>query len=423
MRHNIWWLNHHAKLPVNGTGGRHYSLAKSLQKHGYKVTIVNGTFDHIVGSFDKHNTESEINHIPLLRSYDGVDFCSIPTPPYKGNASIGRVKNMLAFYFGAMKYLRGKTVLPKPDLIIGSVVHPFAAYAGYKLSKYYKVPFVYEVRDLWPRTLVELGRISPKHPFVILLDKLDGFLAKKAKLIITTAPLMKNHYKERFGIPEEKCLWITNGTSFTKNTPTPMRRIGKDEVIEVGYTGTIGLANGIKEFLEELINVPEDIIKRFKFTFVGPGPLKETLANYAKENGLPVVFGEAVPKDQMWNELLKFDMLLITSLPTELYKYGISPNKLAEYHAAERPIVMIAKVSENPVLISGSGYVTEQIGNLSTLLKNILNDTNETYQLKASYGRKYALEEYDWDILALKLKKRLDFIVTIYEKEGKTLCF
>lgn len=407
----IWWLNHHAKLPVKGTGGRHYSLAKSLQKHGYKVTIVNGTFDHIVGSFDKHNTEAEINHVPVLRTSDGVDFCSISTPPYKGNASIGRVKNMIAFYFGAMKYLRGVTELPKPDLIIGSVVHPFAAYAGYRLSKYYKVPFVYEVRDLWPRTLVELGRISSKHPFVILLDKLDGFLAKKAKLIITTAPLMKNHYKERFGIPEEKCLWITNGTSFTKNTPIPMRRIGEDDVIEVGYTGTIGLANGIKEFLEELINVPKDIVERFNFTFIGPGPLKEALAHYAEENALPVVFGKAVPKDQMWNELIKFDMLLITTLPTELYKYGISPNKLAEYHAAERPIVMIAKVSENPVLISGSGYVTEQIGNLSTLLKNILNETNEDYQLKASYGRKYALEEYDWDILALKLKKRLDTLL------------
>ena len=411
MAYHIWWQNHHAKLPVNGTGGRNFSLAIALRKHGYKVTIINGTFDHIVGSFDKNNTETAANNHPIVRTYDGVDFYSIPTPSYKGNASAGRVKNMLAFYFGAMKFLRGKTDIPKPDLIIGSVVHPFAAYAGYRLSKYYKVPFIYEVRDLWPRTLVELGRISPYHPFVLLLDKLDGFLAKKSEFIITTAPLMKNHYKERFGIPEEKCLWITNGTSFTKNTPSPMRHIGENDLVEVGYTGTIGLANGIKEFLEELVNVPKDIVKRFKFTFIGPGPLKETLENYAEDNDLPVVFGEAIPKDQIWNELLKFDMLLITSLPTELYKYGISPNKLAEYHAVERPIIMIAKVSENPVLISGSGYVTGQIGNLSTILKNILNETNEDYQLKASSGRKYALEEYDWDILALKLKKRLDTLL------------
>ena len=410
MKH-IWWLNHHAGFPVNFTGARHYSLAVSLQKKGYKVTIINGTFSHTGGYMNKSLSDPGAILSPILKTYDGVDFYSIPTPFYKGNASLGRVKNMLAYYFGAMKYLRGKADVQKPDLIIGSVVHPFAAYAGYRLSKYYKVPFVYEVRDLWPRTLVELGRISSKHPFVILLDKLDGFLAKKAKLIITTAPLMKNHYKERFNISEDKCLWVTNGTAFTKNDPVPMRVIEKNDVIQVGYTGTIGLANGIKEFLEELINIPKDIVKSFNFTFIGAGPLKETLAHYAVDNDLPVVFEEAVSKDQIWNELIKFDMLLITGLPTELYKYGISPNKLAEYHAVERPIIMIGKVSENPVLISGSGYVTGQIGNLSTILKNILNETNEDYQLKASSGRKYALEEYDWDILALKLKKRLDTLL------------
>ena len=226
MKH-IWWLNHHAGFPVNFTGARHYSLAVSLQKKGYKVTIINGTFSHTGGYMNKSLSDPGAILSPILKTYDGVDFYSIPTPFYKGNASLGRVKNMLAYYFGAMKYLRGKADVQKPDLIIGSVVHPFAAYAGYRLSKYHKVPFVYEVRDLWPRTLVELGRISSKHPFVILLDKLDGFLAKKAKLIITTAPLMKNHYKERFNISEDKCLWVTNGTAFTKNDPVPMRVIKK----------------------------------------------------------------------------------------------------------------------------------------------------------------------------------------------------
>ena len=178
MTKNIWWINHHAVPPVVPGGTRHFSLAKSLKKLGYETTIINGSFDHLNSHFQEKGDFGKNLKEPLLRSYEGVDFYSIPTPYYVGNASIGRVKNMIAFYFGAMKYLRGVKELPKPDLIIGSVVHPFAAYAGYRLSRYYNVPFIYEVRDLWPRTLVELGRISSKHPFVILLDKLDGFLAK-----------------------------------------------------------------------------------------------------------------------------------------------------------------------------------------------------------------------------------------------------
>lgn len=408
MGHHIWWLNHHADKPVNSVGGRHFSLAKSLIQFGINTTIITGTYGHNSGyRFPELNSDIKS---PVLRTYDGVDYCSIPTPSYIGNASVGRVKNMLAFYFGAMKYLRGKTDIPKPDLIIGSVVHPFAAYAGYRLSKYYNVPFVYEVRDLWPRTLVELGRISSKHPFVILLDKLDGFLAKKAKLIITTAPLMKNHYKERFNISEDKCLWVTNGTAFTKNDPAPMRVIGKNDVIQVGYTGTIGLANGIKEFLEELENVPKETLKRFNFTFVGEGPLKKELAAYSLEKGLPVKFKDSVPKDQVWGVLQEFDMLIVILLKSDLYKCGLSMNKMADYHAASRPIIMVGKAAENPVQISGAGYLQEQMGNLPKLLEEILYDSKEEYELKASLGRKYALEQYDWDKLALKLNEKLSSI-------------
>ena len=413
MTKHIWWINHHAVPPTVPGGTRHFSLAKSLKKLDYETTIINGSFDHLNSHFEEKGDFGQNLKEPLLRTYDGVDFCSIPTPPYKGNASIGRVKNMLAFYFGAMKYLRGKTELTKPDLIIGSVVHPFAAYAGYRLSKFYKVPFVYEVRDLWPMTLVELGRISPYHPFVLLLDKLDGFLAKKSEFIIITAPLIKNHYKKRFGIPEEKCLWITNGTSFTKKTPSPLRRTGENDVIEVGYTGTIGLANGIKEFLVELTHVPQEVLKRFRFTFVGDGPLKQELAIYAHDKELPVVFQDGASKDKIWDILNSFDMLLVVLLSTDLYRHGISMNKMADYHAVARPMIMIGKAAENPVLISGSGYVKEQMGSLPKLLEEILYDSKEEYELKASLGRKYALEQYDWDKLALKLNEKLS---SIFEK-------
>lgn len=136
MKH-IWWLNHHAGFPVNFTGARHYSLAVSLQKKGYKVTIINGTFSHTGGYMNKSLSDPGAILSPILKTYDGVDFYSIPTPFYIGNASIGRVKNMIAFYFGTMKYLRGRTSLPKPDLIIGSEFHPFAAYAWDRLSKYF----------------------------------------------------------------------------------------------------------------------------------------------------------------------------------------------------------------------------------------------------------------------------------------------
>jgi len=411
MTKNIWWINHHAVPPVVPGGTRHFSLAKSLKKLNYETTIINGSFDHLNSHFQEKGDFGQNLKEPLLRSYEGVDFYSIPTPYYVGNASIGRVKNMLAFYFGAMKYLRGKTELPKPDLIIGSVVHPFAAYAGYRLSKYYKVPFVYEVRDLWPRTLVELGRISSKHPFVLLLDRLDGFLAKKAEIIITSAPLMKNHYKERFGIKLEKCLWITNGSVFTRKTPSPMRKIEENDPIKVGYTGAIGLANGIKEFLEELKNVPKETLKRFKFTFVGGGPLKQELAAYSLEKGLPVEFKNSVPKDQVWNLLQEFDFLLFCLIESKLFKNGISPNKLADYHSAGRPIIEIVSCDSSPVQSSGAGYHADSFGELPKILSAICSADQKEYTEKGKKGYLYAQEQYDWDKLAEKIHESLKVLL------------
>ena len=138
IKKHIWWLNHHAVPPVVSGGTRHFALAKSLKKLGYKTTIINGSFDHInLNSHFEENREFGQNlNEPLLRSYEGIDFYSIPTLYYKGNASVGRVKNMISYYFGCMKHLKTKSTISKPDIIVGSVVHPFAAYAAYRLSKY-----------------------------------------------------------------------------------------------------------------------------------------------------------------------------------------------------------------------------------------------------------------------------------------------
>ena len=411
MTKNIWWINHHAVPPVVSGGTRHFSLAKSLKKLNYETTIINGSFDHLNSHFQEKGDFGQNLKEPLLRSYEGVDFYSIPTPYYVGNASIGRVKNMLAFYFGAMKYLRGKVNIPKPDLIIGSVVHPFAAYTGYRLSRYYNVPFIYEVRDLWPRTLVDLGRISSKHPFVILLDKLDGFLAKKAKLIITTAPLMKNHYKERFGINEDQFLWVTNGSVFTKKKPTAMRTIEENDVIQVGYTGNIGYGNGIRNFLQALSIVDQDLLNKFKFLFVGEGPFKKELAAYAKEKELPVEFKDSVPKDRVWEILQKFDFLLFIIIETPILKFGISSNKLSDYHSAGRPIIEIVSCNSSPVQSSGAGYHADSFGELPKILSAICNADQEEYIEKGEKGYLFAQENYDWDNLAKKIHESLKVLL------------
>ena len=412
MKH-IWWINHHAVPPTVPGGTRHYSLAKEIMKLGdYKVTIINGSFDHLTPHFEEGSEWGASLPAPIIRSYDGVDFCSLPTPYYEGNASLGRLQNMRVFYKNAMKNLspHNLTIIDKPEIIIGSTVHPLAAYAGYKLSHLYHVPFVYEVRDLWPLTLVEIGKISKYNPISLIFGYLDEKMAKAACLIITTAPLMKNYYIDNYQIDESKFIWITNGSSFISNS---CRSISQREqkILKVGYTGALGHANGLCELLDVLSTIPQEIMEHFSFTFVGDGPLKVTLKDIAKKYKFRnVFFKDAIPKDEMYETLQSFDILLFSLVKSPIFRYGISPNKLADYHAAGKPIIEIISAQQTPVLMAQSGYHIDNLSELPSLLSRLLNDDEDTFLKMASNARKFAEEYYSWKHLAQKLNQKIKYI-------------
>lgn len=414
MKH-IWWINHHAIPPVVPGGTRHYSLAKEIMKLGdYKVTIINGSFDHLTSHFEEGAEWGAKLQIPIHRNYDGVDFYTLPTPYYEGNASFGRLKNMWTFYKNAIKFLSPQNHshgITAPDIIIGSTVHPFAAYAGYKLSLLYHVPFVYEVRDLWPLTLVEVGKISKYNPVSLAFGYLDKKMAKSARLIVTTAMLMKNYYIDNYQIDESKFVWITNGTSLIKNIPQDMRIITSKDVFRVGYAGVLGYANGLADFFAVLSTIPLEIRNRFIFSFVGNGPLKASLKrDVEKYNLTNVAFVDPVPKHEIWRVLSSFDMLLFSLTKSPIFRYGISPNKLADYHAIGRPIIEILSAKDTPVMMAKSGYHIDQVSDLSSLLLRILQDDENTYRAMADNARKFAAEYYDWKQLANRLNQKLKSI-------------
>lgn len=414
----LWWINQHARPPIFAGGTRHFNLAKRLCSLQNDVMIVNGTFDHL-GNIVL--PEEQFSGNSIFHTYGGVPFLSISLPQYSGNASLGRIRNMYSFYLKTLKALSpNESKYGKPDIIIGSTVHPWAAYAGYKLSQMYNVPFVYEVRDLWPLTLIELGRIKKWNPLVFYFDKIDRILSKKASLIITTAPLMKKYYIERWNLPESKFLWITNGTNIDVNSTNDSRDIiisserkeGSDHLFRIVYTGALGQANGISEILET-IQANKEKLKKFEFHFWGDGPLKESLSRYIKDNNLPCFIHNSVPKSQIGDVFNQADLLLfnLSSSSTTIFQYGISPNKLADYHAAGKPILSIGQYARNPVLESGAGFAIPSAQNLPEALLKFQDLSTEERNKMSENGLKYAQEYYDWGKLAEKLNTQLKKLV------------
>lgn len=411
----IWWINQHARPPISAGGMRHFNLAKELCALENDVMIINGSVDHI-----KYNVLPEERHDknPIFHTYEGVSFLSINLPSYSGNASLGRIRNMYSFYLKTTKVLSpNKTKYEHPDIIIGSTVHPWAAYAGYKLSQMYKVPFIYEVRDLWPLTLIELGRIKKWNPLVLYFDRIDKLLSKEATLVITTAPLMKKYYIDRWGLPESKFLWVTNGTNIDINstndsgeTILPENKKEARPPFRIVYTGALGQANGLDEILR-VIQASKEKLKNFEFHFWGNGPLKESLSSYIEQNGLPCFIHESVSKERILPILQSADALLFYLRPSVLYKYGISLNKVADYHAAGRPIIAVGECAQNPVIESGAGFAVSSARELPVALLKFQELSPEKKIDMGEKGLKYAEEHYNWGKLAKKLAIELKKLV------------
>lgn len=349
----VWILNHYAQEPSGAGGTRHFHLAEHLVAHGWQATVIAASVELNSGRqrLAPHETQR-------IERFAGVPFLWVRTPEYQGNGG-GRVRNMLAFSWRA---LLGKTTrdLPRPDVVIGSSVHPFAAVAGALLARRFKVPFVFEVRDLWPQTLVDLGRLREDAFATRILRRIETWLYRRAARIVVLLPRAWE-YIVPLGIPREKIVWIPNGVDLSLFSRTNMREPverGPEEPFTLMYFGAHGQANGLDNLLQAMELVGEryegaNILLRM----IGSGPLKPELMAQAERLKLRnVVFESAVPKSEIPRLAAQADAFVIAvmELP-KLYRYGISMNKLFDYLAASRPIIIASDAANNPVADAEAG--------------------------------------------------------------------
>lgn len=393
---NIWIFNHHALTPEMSGGTRHYDFAKELIKRGHSVTIVASSFH-----YSKYQEMKEYgNEDYLIEDIDAIRFIWIKTPSYFGNG-FGRVKNMLSYTLKVLKIIP-KLNLLKPDIIVGSSVHLFAVWAAYQLSCKYKTPFIMEVRDIWPQTLIDMG-ISKWHPFILLLGWLERYLYKRADKIISNLPYAYEHIG-RFA-QKDKFIWISNGVDLSNIKYIPKE---KNEKFIVSYTGSIGVANNLQILLNAAKKLQDK--KDIYFRIVGDGVEKEKLKNFVKENDLQNVSIESsVPKSRISSILQNSDVLYFNLKDSPIFNYGISSNKLFDYMMSGRVIIFSANAKNNPIKDTGVGYsiAPDDVGQLEKTVLEIYNLQNEQRIEIGEKIRNYAEENYSIKFLADKLEKLL----------------
>ncbi len=407
MKH-VWILNHYAEEPGSPGGTRHHALARHLPASGWKATIIAASTGHASGCqrLDRGETRR-------LQIIDGVPFLWLRTRAYEGNGR-DRILNMLDYTRAVLKRNALRDLDP-PDAIVGSSVHPLAAWAARKLARRHRVPFLFEVRDLWPQTLIDMGRISRRHPAAVALRGLERSLYRSAARIIVLLP-NAGDYIVPFGIPEDRIVWIPNGVDlerFPGGLGAGVPNADPADPFTLMYFGAHGVANGLDQILAAMKIVESEATeKKVVLRLVGHGPEKSALIALAERSGLANVrFEPPVAKGEIPKLAAQADAFVLSTrdLPG-LYRFGVSMNKIFDYMAAERPTIIALNAANNPIAEAGAGFTVppERPAELAEAILRMASLPREERLRMGRAGRQHAESHYNTELLSARLAATLD---------------
>ena len=397
----VWIINQYASTPDKGIGGRSFYLARELVKKGVNVYLIASSSNHLL------REKVEVGSRYTIDVRDGVNFVWVKMPGYEAAHSKRRVFNWFLFAF----YILGlaKFIPLRPDAILYSSPSLVGFLGAKRLAKKFGARLVFEVRDIWPLTLTEIGGYAASHPFIKFLQWVEDKAYRDSDKVVSNLKNAREHMISR-GLQEDKFFWVSNGFSKEEfDNPEPLlfdrASLTPENSFVVGYAGTFGLAND----LFTLVGAFEELkdYKDIYLVLVGGGKEKEGIFNHVSERGLSnVIFVDAVRKAQVQSVLSFFDVLAVGAKKEPMYRFGVSPNKLFDYFAAGKPILYYIESGDyHPIKDSGCGVEVES-GNPRILSRAIL----ELYSLPrseldrmGSNGRAIAMQEYEYGVLADKL--------------------
>ena len=337
MKSNIWYISKYANISLFGANTRQSNFCKEFVRAGHNVRLITSNSSHL------YNTLPEFGSRYKNMENDGYTVTWVNTLKYGKATSIKRILSWVWFEFFVLMMAFRKQY-EKPDVVIASSLSILSVLSGCFYKRFYKAKFIFEVRDIWPQTLIDLKGFSHKHPLIWLLSKVEKLGYKYSDSIVGTMPGLKDHVENEVGLGN-KVVSIPQGinldfyTDNQKELPSDFieNYIPKNKFI-VTYTGTMGDANALEYIVSAAKVLHLEQVTNVHFLLVGNGYLKDQLIEQAK--GINnITFAPAIKKEQI-QHVLRLSNILVASVKNEkIYRYGISLNKFIDYMYAKKPIV------------------------------------------------------------------------------------
>ncbi len=395
----ILFLSHYFPPEVNAPASRTYENAKRWVRDGHEVTVVTcapNCPDGIV-------YEGYSNKLYQCETVDGIRVVRVWTYIAPNEGTVRRICNYLSYMVSAVLV---SMFLKKPDVLIATSPQLFCGWAGVIASRLKRVPFILEIRDIWPEGISAAGGMTRAERALNFVEWLALVMYRAATHIVTVGGGYKEKLIEKMVSPETISI-ITNGVDqelFTVRSADAdlRRRYGLDARFVCAYIGTIGMASGLEVVLRAARLLKQRQDSNIVFLLVGDGAMRRKLEEEARQEMLDnVIFTGRQDKRLMPDFLATSDACLVHLRKTPLYE-TVLPSKIFEAAAMARPIILgVRGFSADLVQRAGAGLCIEP-ENEHELLEAIdkLACCPSLREELGRSGRDYVLRHFDREKLA-----------------------
>lgn len=402
----IWFVSHYSMPPKYEMRIKTQMYAHYLNAKGYETKIFSAS--------TIHNTDINLitdNSQYICCKYDDLDFVHIKCNDYSGNG-LKRIRNMFEF---ANRFKTIAKNFPLPEIIVADVncinYEPI-----YKFCKNNNIKFYIDMRDLWPMSIVEYYGYSESNPIIKYLYLREKKMYKCAEGVIFSTEGGKDYIREKGWdkyLDINKFYYINNGVDLSSfyqsivDNQCDDSDLNNESSFKVVYTGSIRVANDLHSLVEAAKIIFDKGYNSIHIFVYGDGDDRESLENYCKVNGLNTVYFKGfVEKKYIPYILSKCDLSILNYKNAKTLRFGGSQNKLFEYLAVGRPVLITVNMNYNVVKKNNCGVTLDE-PSAESIAKAIIDIYNLSDLERNAMGEnaKKSAEEYDFRLLTDKLIK------------------
>lgn len=395
-------LLHQNFLEDNDAGGSRYTeMTRMWHEKGHKITVL-ASMVHYTDSKKRPEFKGKFF---VCKQQGPIKVWRCHTSQSSNKNFFGRLLGYFSFMFFAIwaGLFKAKE---KYDIILVTSPPLFVGISAYVISRFKHIPYVFEVRDLWPESAIDTGVL--KNKYIIKLSYwVEKVIYKKAKLITVLTPAFKKTLIEKKNIKSEKILYIPNAADFSLAEQAAYRfdvlafrkQMQWENKFVITYVGAHGVANHLEQVLDAALLLKDT---KLLFVLIGNGMSKPGLIEAAKkQNIINVMFIDAVPKNDIFKYILASDMGASILKKVDTFKTVYS-NKTFDYLSCKKPVLMaIDGISRELIENAGGGlYVEpENAEAYNTVIRFCLNNPDKLKEM-GEKGYAYIKQNFDRELLA-----------------------